>query len=134
VASKKKPYFTLPYQFQLADNALHEARHLLKARYYTSCIGQCYQVAFRCGAGLLFGIESSVHTEREVGIGFESAFVTTQRSPVEFREIYRRLAAMRNRSDFEHDYTGTLEEAQEALRLAERFYDEAQRLKSVIAA
>lgn len=125
----QKPYYTLPYQFRLADNALHEARNLLKARYYTSSISQCFQVAHRCAAGLLFGIEARVHTEADVAVGFESAFVSSGKSPPTFRDAYRRLAEFRRKADFEYDYLATLEEAEEALRLAESFYQESQRLR-----
>lgn len=125
-----KPYYTLQYQFRLADNALHEARHLLRAKYYTSCISQCFQVAHRCAAGLLFGIEARVHTEADVGFGFESAFVSSGKSEARFRDAYRRLAELRRKADYEYEYLATPEEAQEALRLAESFYEESQRLRA----
>lgn len=130
----QKPYYTASYQFRLADNALHEARNLLKAKYYTSCISQCFQVAHRCAAGLLFGIEARVHTEADVGVGFESAFVSSEKSEPGFRDAYRRLAELRRRADFEYEYLATPEEAQEGLRLAESFYQESQRLRAGLPA
>lgn len=127
-----KPYYTLRYQFQLAENALHEARNLVKAKYYTSAISQAYQVAHRCAAALLFGIEASVHTEKDVGIGFEAAFVSSQRSEPRFAHAYRRLAAMRQKADFDHDFVAGPEEGAEALRLAEEFRIEAERLAAAL--
>lgn len=124
-----KPYYTVEYQFGLADQALAEARNLLRAKYYTSSISHAFQVAHRCAAALLFGIESRVQTERDVGIGFEGAFVSSGRSPPEFGRAYRRLADLRRRADFEFEYLATLDEAQEALRLAEEFHREATRLR-----
>lgn len=129
-----KPYYTLSYQFQLADNALHEMRNLVKAKYYTSAVSQAYQVAHRCAAGLLFGVEASVHTEKDVGIGFEAAFVSSHRSEDRFGKMYRRLAEMRQRADFEYDYVAGPEEGAEAQALAEAFYQEAQRLAASLKA
>jgi uncharacterized protein (UPF0332 family) len=127
-----KPYYTLEYQFGLADNALHEARHLLKARYYTSCLSQAYQVAHRCAAGLLFGIEAGVHTEKDVGIGFEAAFVSSNRSDPKFAKTYRRLAHLRQKADFDYDYVADAKDAEEAMALAEEFYQESQRLRTTL--
>ena len=127
-----KPYFTLQYQFGLADTALHEARNLLKAHYYTSCISNCYQVAHRYAAGLLFALGSAVHTEKDVGIGFEATYVTGGRSDPKFAKIYRRLAQMRQKADFDHDYVAERVEAEEALGLAEEFFAEAQRLRALV--
>jgi uncharacterized protein (UPF0332 family) len=128
-----KPYYTLDYQFHLADQALGEARNLLKANYYTSSISHSFQVAHRCAAGLLFGIQARVQTERDVGIGFESAFVSGGHAPPRYAQIYRRLAEARRKADFEFEYLGTREEAQEYLQLAEAFHEEAQRLRSLVA-
>jgi uncharacterized protein (UPF0332 family) len=128
-----KAYFTLEYQFGLGDVALQEARNLNKARYYTSCITNCYQVAHRYAAGLLFAIDAKVHTEKDVGIGFEAAFVSSGKSDPKFAKIYRRLAQMRQRADFDHDYVAEAPEAEEALRLAQEFHDEAQRLRAIVA-
>ena len=128
----KKPYFTLEYQFRLAEQALHEARNLVKAQYYTSAISHAYQVAHRAAAGLLFAIQARVDTERDVGIGFESAFVTGQRTDPRFGNLYRRLADMRHRSDFEFEYVAAKEEGEDALRHAEDFWAEAQRLRDTI--
>ncbi|MBI2077830.1 MAG: HEPN domain-containing protein [Euryarchaeota archaeon] len=127
-----KAYYTLDYQFGLADQALAEARNLMRAKYYTSCISHCFQVAHRCAAGLLFGIESRVQTERDVGIGFESGFVSTGKSEPQWARAYRRLAALRHKADFEFEYVGSPEEAQEALGLAEGFHREAQRLRAAL--
>lgn len=127
-----KRYYTLDYQFRLADQALQEARNLLRAKYYTSSVSHAYQVVHRAAAALLFGIEARVHTERDVGIGFESAFVSSGRSDPSFAKDYRRLAEMRRRADFEFEYAATKEEAEEALRLAEAFHAEAVRLRDAI--
>lgn len=128
----KKPYFTLEYQFRLAEQALHEARNLVKAEYYTSAISNAYQVAHRAAAGLLFAIEARVDTERDVGIGFESAFVTGLRTDPRFGKLYRKLSDMRHRSDFEFEYVATKEDGEEALRHAEDFWTEARRLRDAI--
>lgn len=128
----KKPYFTLEYQFRIAEQALREARNLVKAHYYTSAVSQAYQVAYRSAAGLLFGLEARVDTERDVGIGFEAAFITGQRSDPRFAKMYRQLWEMRRRSDFEFEYVGSKEDGDEALRLAEEFWTEAQRLRDTI--
>jgi uncharacterized protein (UPF0332 family) len=133
-ALAKKPYFTLEYQFRLGEQALHEARNLVKAKYFTSAIGHAYQVAHRCAAGLLFGIQARVDTERDVGIGFESAFVSSHRTDARFGKMYRRLAEMRHQSDFEFEYVANEAHAQEALSLAEEFWSEAQRLKANLLA
>lgn len=129
---KKKPYFTLDYQFRLAEQALHEARNLAKAHYFTSAISYTFQVAHRSAAGLLFALEARVDTERDVGIGFESAFISAQRTEPRFGQMYRKLAEMRRKSDFEFDYVATSEEASEALHLAEEFWAEAKRLRETI--
>lgn len=128
----KKPYFTLEYQFRIAEQALREARNLVKAHYYTSSVSQSYQVAYRAAAGLLFGLQARVDTERDVGIGFEAAFVSSERSDPKFTVIYRRLWEMRRRSDFEFEYVGSKEDGEEAMRLAEEFWAEAQRLRDTI--
>lgn len=127
-----KPYYTLEYQFRLMDQALAEARNLLKAKYYTSCISHCYQVAHRGAAGLLFGIQARVDTERDVGIGFESGFVTEGRTDPRFGQAYRRLWEMRHKADFEFEYVAGPEDAKEAMDLAEAFHAECQRLKATI--
>ena len=127
-----KAYYTLDYQFGLADQALAEARNLMRAKYWTSCVSQCYQVAHRCAAGLLFGIESRVQTERDVGMGFEGAFVSTGRTATAFGAAYRRLADLRRQADFEFEYLAGPEEAGEALRLAEGFHEECMRLRGTL--
>jgi uncharacterized protein (UPF0332 family) len=129
---KKKPYFTLEYQFRLAEQALHEARNLVKAQYYTSAIGHAYQVAHRSAAGLLFALEARVDTERDVGIGFEAAFVSNHRTDAKFGKLYRKLADMRHKSDFDFDYVANEADGKEALSCAEEFWVEAQRLRDVI--
>ncbi len=128
----KKPYFTLDYQFRIAEQALREARNLVKANYFTSAVSQAYQVAYRAAAGLLFGLEARVDTERDVGIGFEAAFVSGNRTDPKFGKIYRRLWEMRRKSDFEFEYVGSKEDGEEALRLADEFWTEAQRLRDTI--
>lgn len=130
--AKKKPYFTLEYQFRLAEQALNEVRNLVKAQYYTSAISNAYQVAHRSAAGLLFALDARVDTERDVGIGFEAAFVSSGRSDPRFGKLYRQLAKMRHQSDFEFEYVAGEVEGKEALALAEDFWTEAKRLRDLI--
>lgn len=121
--------YSLGHQSKLAQDALGEARNLIKAHYYTSSISNSYQVALRSAAGLLYGLNLDPKTEREIRIAFAARFVSSGQSDERFQRAFLRLEQMRELSDFEHDYVGTREEAEEALALAEAFQAEARRLQ-----
>lgn len=121
--------YTLDHQFKLADTALHEAEHLLKARYYTSSVSNAYQAVLRSAAGLLYAKGVRPQTEREVRIAFAASFVSPGFTDKRFDDTFRLLEKRRQEADFGLDYLATLEEATESARLAREFRDEALRIK-----
>lgn len=121
--------YSLAHQLKAAEQALDQARHLLRAKYYLSSISQSYQVALRSAAGLLYGLNLDPKTEREIRAAFTAAFVDSHRSDPRYQGVFRRLEAMREKSDFDLDYEAGPAEAEEALALATDFYAEALRLQ-----
>lgn len=119
----------MKHQFQLAQDALHEATHHAKARYYTSSISNAYQVVLRSAAGLLYALGIRPKTEREIRIAFQSAFVSPGTSEPRFSESFRQLETLRHKADFDHDYVASRGEAEQALAWAQAFWEEALRLQ-----
>lgn len=122
-------YFTRTHQFGLAEEALHEARHHLKAKWYSSSIVHSFQVAHRAAAGLLFERGAKIFTEAEVRYGFSAQFVVTGKADGSLLEDYDELERMRLTAEREYDYTASREEAEHALSRAERFWAAAQQLR-----
>jgi uncharacterized protein (UPF0332 family) len=121
--------YSMAHQFRLADTALHEAEHLLKAGYFTSSISNAYQVALRSAAGLLYQRGLKPLTEREVRIAFAASFISPGFTPIEHDHAFRKLEKMRHEADFGLDYMATKGEAEEACRLAKAFREEASRIE-----
>lgn len=119
---------TLPYQFELAKQAIHEADHLHKAKYWASCIAWSYQTVLHAAAGLLYVRNLKPLTEREVRIAFLSAYISTGASQARFDEMFRRVEKLRQAAEFDHDHEATEREATEARDIAHAFWSEAQRL------
>lgn len=108
-------------QLELAGRLLQEARNHHRANYYTSAISHAYQTVLHCAAGLLYGRNLYPSTEREVRIAFAGSFVASGEIDEKHSRAFLRLEQMRQKSDFDHDYLGTREEAEEALALAADF-------------
>lgn len=119
---------TLRYQFDLAKQALHEAEHLHKAKYWASCVSWSYQVVLHSAAGLLYAKSIKPQTEREVRIAFLATFVSAGASTPRFDEMFRRVEKLRQTADFEHDHEVSDGEGTEARDIARAFWAEAQRL------
>jgi uncharacterized protein (UPF0332 family) len=119
---------TLRFQFDLAKQAIHEADHLHKAKYWASCITWSFQAVLHAAAGLLYAKGVRPQTEREVRIAFASAFVSGGRSTPRYDEMFRRVEKLRQTAEFDHDHEATEPEATEARDIAHAFWDEAQRL------
>jgi uncharacterized protein (UPF0332 family) len=120
---------TTRHQFALSAEALHEAEHLHKARYYSSSVSHSYATVLHAAAGLLYGLGYRPQTEREVRIGFAAQFVAPHRVDPALDRGFRRLEELRQRADFDHDATLTHAESDEALGIARQFHAEAVRLR-----
>lgn len=119
---------TLRFQFDLAKQALHEADHLHKAKYWASCITWSYQVVLHSAAGLLYAKGAWPQTEREVRIAFAASYVSPGFAEPRFDEMFRRIEKLRLAAEFDHDHEATEPEATDAREIAHAFWAEAERL------
>lgn len=119
---------TIRFQFDLAAQSMHEVENLYKAGYWAACVSWAYQAILHASAGLLYAKTLRPLTEKEVRVAFAAAFVAPGSSDPKFDVLFRRIEALRQRGDFDHDHEVTKEEATEARDGARAFWAEAQRL------
>ncbi len=118
----------IKYRFSQAEETLTVAEEMLSNRHYRDAVNRAYYAMFYCGLGLLASKKLGSSKHSGVLSLFSQHFVKTGMFPAEAGGHLRKAFEIRQRGDYREFVEIKKEEAEETIRNAEKFVDEAHRV------